>query len=201
MKGLLHSRRFKRILKKWLFMYVVAMLLITTVATYSKYVSSYSVSDQARVTKFHLIIDKIESNNSEYSQVSTIPYKFKVSTKDLEVNTFLVLSIYVNDAFKIVSVEDNQGRTIYDSGYEKTAERCFEKDECSYEDDNNFYDEVLRNKNENFIRLKRMVDVSDNDVITYTVNVRYNDNDSYLNDDIEFENVVQVGYSATQVRK
>lgn len=198
MKGLLHSRRFKRFLRKWLFMYVVAMLLITTVATYSKYVSSYSVNDQARVTKFHLIINDIKNDNSKYSQVSTIPYEFEVDTSELEVSTLLVLSIRVNDDFKILSVEDNQHRKIYDSTFENEDEKCFQKNECNYFDDDHFY-EISKNKN--YIRLKRTVDASDNAVIKYTVNVRYNKNTSYLNDDIKFENVVQVGYSATQVRK
>lgn len=197
MKGLLHSRRFKRNLRKWLFMYVVAMLLITTVATYSKYVSTLSVNDQARVTRFHLIINDIKNVNSKYSQVSIIPYEFEVDTGELEVNTLLILSIRVNDDFKVLSVVDDYGRKIYDSTFENS--KCFQKDTCNYSDDADFY-EISKSKN--YIRLKRTVDASDNTIIKYIVNVRYNNiNNSYLKDDIQFDNVVQVGYSATQVRK
>ena len=39
MKGLLHSKRFKENLYRWLFMYVGVIALLTTVITYSKYVT------------------------------------------------------------------------------------------------------------------------------------------------------------------
>ena len=59
MKGLLQSKIFRKNLKKWLCMYVGALLLLTTVVTYSKYISKYNVDDDARITKFDVTVKKI----------------------------------------------------------------------------------------------------------------------------------------------
>ena len=55
MKGLLQSKRFKKNLGKWVFMYVICMGIFTTVITYSKYISNMlDDDDSARVSKFNV---------------------------------------------------------------------------------------------------------------------------------------------------
>lgn len=103
MKGLLQSKIFKENLRKWLFMYVGTIALLTTVITYSKYVSSLGDNDQARGSKFDIIITPIscpkpaDEDNSfcsvEYSSTSTcrpgatIASCFTVDTTGVEVSS------------------------------------------------------------------------------------------------------------------
>lgn len=105
MKGLLRSKRFKENLRKWLFMYTGVMLLLTTVITYSKYISSLQIDDDARTSKFSFAIKEV--NCSDYiSDDNTCDAKsgekcrptqvitscFKVDTSGLEVDSDLYLT-------------------------------------------------------------------------------------------------------------
>lgn len=116
MKGLLHSKRFKTNLYKWLFMYAGVMMLLITVITYSKYISSLSGEDASRATKFDvrvntlncLISDEENVNTCEqgsFRPTSKIKYYFSVDTTDIEVNTFLVLDIWLDSDFELVKIE------------------------------------------------------------------------------------------------
>lgn len=129
MKGLLHSKRFKKNLKKWLFMYVCALLMLTTVITYSKYISQYGMNDVARITKFNVEIENVgvegdgyscDILDNEYKTVNCevnpdikyrptkyLDYTFKL-LPDFEVETLLTTSIYVPDTFEIVALKSKE---------------------------------------------------------------------------------------------
>lgn len=126
MKGLLHSKRFKKNLRKWLFMYICALLVFTTVITYSKYISQYGVEDAARITKFDIEIENIAiegdgytcnvadneqktitctaSEETKYRPTKNLDYTFKL-IPDFEVKTLLTTSIFVPNTFEIVSLK------------------------------------------------------------------------------------------------
>ena len=116
MKGLLHSKRFRNNLYKWLFMYVGVMLLLITVITYSKYISSLGGEDTSRATKFEvkvntlncLISDEENVNTCEkgkFRPTSKIKYYFSVDTSKIEVNAFLVLDVWLDSDFELVKIE------------------------------------------------------------------------------------------------
>ena len=128
MKGLLQSKIFRKNLKKWLCMYVGALLLLTTVVTYSKYISKYNVDDDARITKFDVTVKNIENENltctgeidkldcttkDTYRPTTKIPYEFVV-TPNFEVNTLLATTIYVPASFNIERLEEIDGDPLYD---------------------------------------------------------------------------------------
>lgn len=135
MKGLLQSKRFKKNLKKWLCMYVGTLGILTCVITYSKYISSLGLNDEARVTKFDVKVKSdmqmvacttditqnccngsIESENlscitEDYRPTEAIPYEFIVDY-EFEVRTELTLRFYVNKKFTIESLKkDNESLT------------------------------------------------------------------------------------------
>lgn len=124
MKGLLHSKRFKANLRKWLLMYVGVMGLLTTVITYSKYISSLMTTDESRVTKFNVSINFdgdeycTKDNTTTDSQgrqscsgltvrpSGKIVYRFSVDVSELEVNSVLNLTIKPDEHFNIDSIKD-----------------------------------------------------------------------------------------------
>ena len=128
MKGLLQSKIFRKNLKKWLCMYVGALLLLTTVVTYSKYISKYNADEDARITKFDVTVKNIENENltctgeidkldcttkDTYRPTTKIPYEFVV-TPNFEVNTLLATTIYVPASFNIETLEEINGKVLYD---------------------------------------------------------------------------------------
>lgn len=117
MKGLLHSKRFRRNLKRWICMYVGVLVLFTSVVTYSRYVSNLSLNDEAKVTKFNVNIGKgkasTESGKDPFLPTDTIYYTFTV-TPDFEVKTLLALTINAEHRFTIESiVEETSNLEIY----------------------------------------------------------------------------------------
>lgn len=113
MKGLLHSKRFKKNLSKWLFMYVGVMVILTSVITYSRYISSWLQADEARITKFNVKIDKLictdyedEERCSKNRPTASIPYYVKLNTKELETNALLVLTFDVDSRFEIIKIDE-----------------------------------------------------------------------------------------------
>ena len=117
MKGLLHSKRFRTNLYRWLFMYVGVMMLLTTVITYSKYLTNFGdYHDDTRITTFRASIAYTDENGEEcltscntgtYRPTSKIKYYFTVDT-EFEVLADLFLTIRIEDTykddFKIVSI-------------------------------------------------------------------------------------------------
>ncbi len=116
MKGLLQSKKFKKSLGKWLFMYVICMGLFTTVITYSKYISSMLDDDStARVSKFNVALkycadEKCEKEETtpfdpkKYRPYEELVYYFSVDKSQIEVNAELLLTIRVDTHFKITKV-------------------------------------------------------------------------------------------------
>jgi len=111
MKGLLHSKLFRKNLFIWLFMYITVIGLFTSVVTYSKYITSMQESDIARVAKFDAAItyDGVCSNINEneicnigtYRPTSELSYYFTVDNRNLEVSTVFATRISVLEYFKI----------------------------------------------------------------------------------------------------
>lgn len=116
MKGLLHSKRFRTNLYKWLCAYVGVMLLLTTVITYSKYISKFLGETEApRTAKFDVEIkpltcldEKTGKTCNQDSYWSTLPiaYYFYVDTSELEVSTKLKVTLDVNENFEVESIEE-----------------------------------------------------------------------------------------------
>ncbi len=191
MKGLLHSKRFRKNLTKWLTMYVGVMLLMTTVITYSRYVSSIEGSDSARVAKFVVKVNYGEEacpvdntcNLGTKRPTSNLNYHFTLDTNEIEVRTFLTLSIYLHEDFSLVSIN---GTNVENLTLDKTKEFCF-KDSCTDSDYEtyNYGTIVIPNT---LIEAKNQ---------SFALEVKYNGQD-YENIARKDYNVVVVGYSAEQ---
>lgn len=127
MKGLLHSKRFRKNLRKWLFMYIGVMALLTTVVTYSRYITSKSSDDIARAAKFNVKItrdetiaadncetkydeankkDKVTCETGTFRPTSNLEYIFNVDTSEIEVNTDLYLTIDAGMDFELVEIHN-----------------------------------------------------------------------------------------------
>ena len=213
MKGLLQSKIFRKNLKKWLCMYVGALLLLTTVVTYSKYISKYNVDDDARITKFDVTVKNIENENltctgeidkldcttkDTYRPTTKIPYEFVV-TPNFEVNTLLATTIYVPASFNIETLEEINGKVLYD-----------EKENIK---DSSITISKIKNRNEKgeevdtatIITITKKIDTDDiinsNTPKTYKITIKYNyDEETYLTADKENLSVIKIGYSATQIK-
>ncbi len=213
MKGLLQSKIFRKNLRKWLCMYVGALLLLTTVVTYSKYISKYNADEDARITKFDVTVKNIENENltctgeidkldcttkDTYRPTTKIPYEFVV-TPNFEVNTLLATTIYVPASFNIETLEEINGKVLYD-----------EKENIK---DSSITISKIKNKNEKgeevdtatIITITKKIDTDDiinsNTPKTYKITIKYNyDEETYLTADKENLSVIKIGYSATQIK-
>jgi hypothetical protein len=213
MKGLLQSKIFRKNLKKWLCMYVGALLLLTTVVTYSKYISKFNMDEDARITKFDVTVKNIENENltctgeidkldcttkDTYRPTTKIPYEFVV-TPNFEVNTLLATTIYVPASFNIERLEEIDGDPLYD-----------EKENIK---DSSITISKLKDKNEKgeevdtatIITITKKIDTDDiinsNKPKTYKITIKYNyDEETYLTADKENLSVIKIGYSATQIK-
>lgn len=109
MKGLLHSKKFKTNLRKWLFMYVGTLCILTSVITYSKYMSKFNGESEARTAKFNIKVEHVDKCSSLEDLVcltgeNTRPlenydFYFKVDTTELEVKTRVVITVKVNEPY------------------------------------------------------------------------------------------------------
>ncbi len=106
MKGLLQSKRFRKNLGKWLFMYAGVMLLLTTVITYSKYITSLQNNHKASAAKFDLILEPFNIDDSTHNVNDELIYKFYVDVKDIDVKSKLKLLTFVDSSFTIESISD-----------------------------------------------------------------------------------------------
>lgn len=119
MKGLLHSKRFRTNLYKWLFMYTGVMLLFTTVITYSKYMTRMYSNGEAVPAKFNVNIHCTEgiANNAcgttetKFRRTSKIEYSFTVDTRELEVEASFFMTITVDPRFKVESLTKGSSTT------------------------------------------------------------------------------------------
>lgn len=183
MKGLLHSKLFRKNLFKWIFMYVTVIGLFTSVVTYSKYISSMQDTGEAKVALFDASItydgictgvDEYEiCDNGTFRPTSQITYYFTVDTRNLEVSTVFVTRIAILDVFKNIKIYD-----ITETETEMT----------------NFVE------SDNVFTLTEDIKVNDTYVRKYKITMDF-DYDTYDNDCSEFHSyngAVIVGYSATQ---
>lgn len=102
---LLHSKMFRQNLCKWVFMYIAAIGLLTSVITYSKYITSMMNDGKSRTSKFIVKIDPYNDSSFEcpednpkscVTNVRVRPTKeievyFKLDLNELEVKTNIVL--------------------------------------------------------------------------------------------------------------
>lgn len=208
MKGLLQSKKFRKNLKKWLCMYVGALLLLTTVVTYSKYISKYNLDDEARITKFDVTINNIENDDltctgevdkleckttNKYRPTTKIPYEFIV-TPNFEVNTLLATTIYVPIDFNIEKLEEVNGEVLYDP---KNNIELVKPEKLQETNADGEKVDVAT-----IITIKRNINVAENNANepkTYKITTKYNyDEEKYKSEDNML--VIKVGYSATQVK-
>ncbi len=121
MKGLLHSKRFKENLYRWLFMYVGVIGLLTTVITYSKYVTKMVPHEETgRITNFKADIKYTDKDGNPcvegtrcttgvYRPTSEIKYYFTLET-EFEVLADLYLTTKIKDSetenFEIISIRN-----------------------------------------------------------------------------------------------
>lgn len=116
MKGLLQSKRFRTNLYKWLCAYAGVMLLLTTVITYSKYISRLLIQDEASPAIFDVAIKQLNCedektgktcNQNSYWSTFPITYYFSVDTSKLEVTTKVMITLEVDDTnFEIEKLEE-----------------------------------------------------------------------------------------------
>lgn len=183
MKGLLHSKLFRKNLLTWIFMYITVIGLFTSVVTYSKYISSMQTLDGARVAKFDASItyDGVCENINEneicdigtYRPTSKMSYYFTVNNKDLEVSSIFVTRISALEYFKNIKIYD-----ITDTEREVT--------------------EFV--KNGNIYTLTEDLHVSETYIRKYKVTMDF-DYETYDSDHSElksYNSALTVGYSVTQ---
>ncbi len=197
MEWLLHSKLFKENLKKWLFMYIAVMCLVTSVITYSKYMSDFQGSgDNVRSAKFNVKIsslnegctnqnDKIVCNIDSKRPTQQIDFIVNLDATELEVAAEVLTRLnLLATSYEIVELEETQnGSTVklYSSKDNVTNSKVQKTDNGSLIVKNDF--NKTANKN-----------------ITYKVSAIYKNNS--LNPDIygkiDEAPVLQVGYTATQ---
>lgn len=117
MIGLLHSETFRKNLSKWVFMYIAVICLLTSVITYSRFISSFGNADEARSTKFNVKIEPIATQTScpddgELDEgdpsstailcttsrpTSLLEYYFKVDVTEIEVKSEVYLRARAGD--------------------------------------------------------------------------------------------------------
>lgn len=124
MKGLLQSKKFRKNLGKWLFMYAGVMLLLTTVITYSKYISSFEGKDNASTARFELSVNCVNNNGNACDiedkrlitentpdDELTFNYSFVVDTSKMDVKSQLKLLIFIDKSFIIENISTGYNET------------------------------------------------------------------------------------------
>ncbi len=197
MRNLLNNRKFKNNLAKWLCMYVGVLMMLTTVITYSKYMTELNFSDNARVTKFDVEVFRSSANGSRtnaeyklkdsYRPTETIEYYFTVKA-DVEVNT--KISIYVSAPsvfdFMVYDAQNNiVGKSIDNSGTETGA---------SSETETQSNEEELTRQ---WIELE--IPAGQNSITTYKVILNYNGKIEDVHEHANY-NIVNMSYTAEQVK-
>ena len=125
MKYLLHSKKFKMKLAKWLGMYFGVICLLTAVITYSRYISEASRTDTARAASFKIVVsdgsncETITSSNTSLCSLDNmrpqeyIDYYFNVDTTGLEVKADYQLTMKVSEPFELYQLYDiTEGETL-----------------------------------------------------------------------------------------
>ena len=202
MKSLLHSKKFRTNLYKWLFIYVGVMLLLTTVITYSRYMTSLQVADEARVTKYNVTIAPVgckiisEVNNEDqtikktcdagaYLESNKIEYYFSVDTTELEATSTFALTFKTNDKIPYFDIEKIE--IVNSDLTSKIPEEIVCKEACNTKT-------IINN-----------IEARQGKITYYAVTVNYKGNSSLTDDEKlkeqVYSDIVSIGYSATQVTK
>ncbi|MCI9585232.1 MAG: hypothetical protein HFH45_01180 [Bacilli bacterium] len=189
MGKLLHSKTFRGNLIKWLILYVLALLIVTGVVTYSKYISSMATNDSARPAQFNVKITKGDicsttspnlCNLTSYKPYDRLEYKFTVNTEKVEVATDLILNIIVNNDFEIISLNDV---TIPENiGSNKFNTTMSDNTELSLEN--------------NLFTLISEVGPTKNNNKEYKLKLKFKNNSYKV--EHNYQEIVNVGYSAIQ---
>lgn len=202
MQWLIHSKLFKENLKKWLFMYVAVMGLLTSVITYSKYISNFQGSgDAVHPAKFNVKINSLNDGCTMNGEIVAcdlgerrptqyINFLIELDVSELEVTTELLTRInLVDDKYKIVSLSKVDGSN---------------ENELFNSSNNSSSNSVEYNADTKSLVVDERVNAHDTtqaDSIVYKVSVLYDDPNNtkeYFNS-INATQVIQVGYTATQI--
>ena len=114
MGKLLHSKTFRQNLFKWTLMYISVLVIITTVITYSRFISSQTVEDVAKTAKFKVNITALDicsqtsnlCNLQSFKPYDIIDYYFKVDTTEMEVKSVLDVTMHIHNKFSFVSLNE-----------------------------------------------------------------------------------------------
>jgi len=187
MSNLLHSKTFRGNLTKWVILYILALLIVTGVVTYSKYISSMTSTDNARQASFKVKIDKGDicsttspdlCNLTSYKPYDQPEYKFSINTEKVEVLTELIVNINVNKDFEVISLNDV---TIPQNNNKFTA---------------TMNDNTALSFENNLFTLMSEVGPSKNNIKNYILKLRFKNNSYKVGYD--YNKIVNVGYSAIQ---
>lgn len=212
MKGLLHSKKFRTNLKKWLFMYVGVMVLLTTVVTYSKYISSTLYSDEAKIDEFDLNITQVAcpiiedetpavcnaefgSNSSVCRPTSVVASCFTLDVGNLNVHSDLWLTFDSTNAvlpntstlaFNIQGIDLIKGNTIESTIYSNTGSDSLNDNSWTSSNENN--------------RLKLHTEIDAEDTGIWTIRVRSKKVLTAPSDYTKYDGeLVKVGYVMEQI--
>lgn len=182
MGKLLHSKTFRVNLAKWFVLYILALLIVTGVVTYSKYISSMGANDEARTASFKVSVSdvKVCSTTSQdlcdiakFKPYDELEYRFTVDTTKIEVSTEFFLTLKVNDDFIITKLEE-------------TERPSGSFTEATY--------------NSSVVTLDSIVGPSKVNKKEYKVKVKYKDNTSYQTaHNLTDDDIMYIGYSAIQI--
>lgn len=192
MKGLLQSKRFLKNLGKWVCMYAGVMLLLTTVVTYSKYMTSLQANDSASTARFEISLMCVKSNGKDCNLDTTavkveentvLAYEFSVDTSKMDVKSILKLLTFVDNSFIIENIS-RDGNVI--------SKRLCENGNGT----------VCPTNSKMYIIDPINLPVVGKDKLTFTVEVKYVGNMNDLSTDItnptKIENVLRIGYAVEQ---
>lgn len=218
MKGLLHSKIFKENLKKWLFMYAGVMLLLTTVITYSKYMTSIQGEDETRASKFDIIITTTScpsivsergicdaSSGGKCRPTQEIASCFIVDTTGLEVYSDFYLTF--DPALKSgtyyepnKTYEENEKIPQFDIIGVDTISGNIATNIYNANDKATSSGWTADNKSEPRLKLSRELKVTDAGRLMIRVRMkRNNEEDEKFTEESSSNNLVKVGYSMTQI--
>lgn len=181
MRYLLHSKKFKKNLYKWIGLYILTIMLFTSVITYSKYISSMKAIDTARAAKFNVTIqplyepcknidDDTMCDLGTIRPQNTLNYDFYVDTTELEVDSDLVITTVVKEGFTNLRLYNLETNTLIKTVTDK-----------------------------NILSITEEITPNTGKITKYRLVIDYVDQENkvFLKE-IDFKDIVKVGYSAIQ---
>lgn len=205
MKGLLHSKVFKANLRKWLCMYVGVMLLLTSVVTYSKYISQMNHDDSSRVTKFNVEINKTNKSfkncKDENGQdicpteavrpTSEMLFYFTVSTEEVEVRADISITVQVAKQIAASNVELTEFFKNFKFDIYQVDNKGQEKPVT--------LSSVTQNTRTKTFNLTVDPTIPNNGTYKYVIKLKYDENVEFTNQNSINYDMITIGYSARQI--